>query len=116
MERDSAAPHSLQNLAPGLFVAPQLGQPAASVAPHSLQNFAPAAFSEEQFGQITRLLYEAAEPHTTRDVVSQCRLTSRATVAPDSSKVALRARSAADLPTHSLTAPASMTRLLCASV
>jgi hypothetical protein len=43
----------LQNLAPGLFVAPQFGQPAVSGAPQSLQNFAPASFSDAQLGQIT---------------------------------------------------------------
>jgi hypothetical protein len=47
-------PHSLQNLAPGLFVAPQFGQPLASGEPHSLQNFEPASFWDEQTGQITR--------------------------------------------------------------
>jgi hypothetical protein len=49
----SDVPHSLQNLAPGLFVAPQLGHPAAIGVPHSLQNLAPASFSVAQFGQIT---------------------------------------------------------------
>jgi hypothetical protein len=48
-----AVPHSLQNFAPGLLVAPQLGQPAFMAAPHSLQNFAPGSFSTAQFGQIT---------------------------------------------------------------
>jgi hypothetical protein len=46
----------LQNLAPGLFVAPQFGQPDASGVPQSLQNFAPGVFSDEQLGQIMRLL------------------------------------------------------------
>jgi hypothetical protein len=48
------APHSLQNFAPGLFWAPQFGQPLASADPHSLQNFEPDSFSLEQTGQITR--------------------------------------------------------------
>src|SRR3990170_4485340 len=52
-----AVPHSLQNLAPGLLIAPQFGQPAARVAPHSLQNLAPGVFSVPQLEQITRLLY-----------------------------------------------------------
>jgi len=43
----------LQNLAPGLLVAPHDGQPDARVAPHSLQNFAPSTFSVAQLGQIT---------------------------------------------------------------
>jgi hypothetical protein len=51
-----AAPHSLQNLAPGLLEAAQFGHVAASGVPHSLQNFAPAVFSAAQLGQITRLL------------------------------------------------------------
>ncbi len=53
-ELESAVPHSLQNFAPGLLVAPQFGQPALIAAPHSLQNFAAASLSEAQVGQITR--------------------------------------------------------------
>jgi hypothetical protein len=51
---DNAVPHSLQNLAPGLLVAPQFGQPALRAVPHSLQNLDPASLSDEQLGQITR--------------------------------------------------------------
>src|SRR5208282_1538520 len=45
------AAHSLQNLAPGLEVAPQRGHFAAIGEAHSLQNFAPSGFSAEHFRQ-----------------------------------------------------------------
>jgi hypothetical protein len=44
----------LQNFAPGLLIAPQLGQPADRALPHSLQNFAPASLGAPQLGQFTR--------------------------------------------------------------
>ena len=43
--------HSRQNLAPGLFNVPQLGQPEASGDAHSSQNFAPWMFCVPQLGQ-----------------------------------------------------------------
>ncbi|HUR16816.1 MAG TPA: hypothetical protein VMZ33_06000 [Candidatus Limnocylindrales bacterium] len=52
----NVVPQSLQNFAPGLFVAPQFGHPVANGVPHSLQNFAPSSFGDAQFGQITALL------------------------------------------------------------
>jgi hypothetical protein len=46
-------PHSPQNLRPGVFGDPQLGQFTASRAPHSPQNLRPGSFSTLQFEQIT---------------------------------------------------------------
>ena len=47
----SAVPHSMQNLAPGGFSAPQFGHRGASSAPHDMQNRARSGFSAAQFGQ-----------------------------------------------------------------
>jgi hypothetical protein len=41
----------LQNLAPGLLLAPHRGHFAAIGEAHSLQNFAPSGFSAEHSGQ-----------------------------------------------------------------
>jgi hypothetical protein len=41
---DSAVPHSMQNLAPGGLIVPQLGQP-PSRFPHSRQNLAASGFN-----------------------------------------------------------------------
>jgi hypothetical protein len=46
-------PHSPQNLRPGVFGDPQLGQLTASLAPHSPQNLRPGSFSALQLEQIT---------------------------------------------------------------
>jgi hypothetical protein len=51
----SGAAHSLQNLAPGLLLAPQRGHFATIGEAHSLQNFAPAGFSAEHCGQCISL-------------------------------------------------------------
>ena len=51
----SGAAHSLQNLAPGLLLAPHRGHLAAIGEAHSLQNFAPVGFSAEHRGQCMRL-------------------------------------------------------------
>jgi hypothetical protein len=50
-ELERAAPHSLQNRAPGGFDVPQALQDCVSTAPQPLQNFAPAAFSCPQLAQ-----------------------------------------------------------------
>jgi len=47
----SAAAHSMQNLAPGLFDVPHEGHCSASGAAHPSQNFAPSGFSEPHFEQ-----------------------------------------------------------------
>jgi hypothetical protein len=45
---DSGAPHSPQNLSPGLLALPHDGHVTARALPHSLQNFCPAGFSAPQ--------------------------------------------------------------------
>ena len=48
----SGDPHSMQNLAPAGFWAPQLGQAGVSSAPHDMQKRARSGFSAAQFGQL----------------------------------------------------------------
>src|SRR5215470_12247435 len=48
-DEPSDVPHSSQNFAPGLFLAPHFGHEASIGAAHSLQNFAPSRFSAPHF-------------------------------------------------------------------
>src|SRR4051812_42287339 len=47
----NAVPHSMQNLAPGGFSAPQLGQAAENPVPHDMQNLALSGLAAPQLGQ-----------------------------------------------------------------
>ncbi len=67
----SAAPHSPQNLTPGVFEPPQVGQACESALPHSPQNFRPGSFSLPQ-----------AEQRISNSVNSYNRLTRRRGRAP----------------------------------
>src|SRR3954452_10633536 len=63
-----SAPHSLQNLAPGVTAAPQTGQPWVRVEPHSLQNLAPTGWSTPQRAQVD-IRAASGRPEPARDDV-----------------------------------------------
>ena len=50
---DRGFPHSPQNLAPGSFAAPHVGQAVDSRAPHSKQNFRASSFAVPQLAQVS---------------------------------------------------------------
>ena len=71
----NAVPHSMQNLAPAGFSAPQLGHSGMSSAPQDMQKRADSGFSAEQLGQVLPSIELRIGPRTrlaAKDIALAC--------------------------------------------